>query len=396
MTRLAWWHCFSGIAGDMALASLLDAGADLDRVRAGLEKIPISGWHLEAAKTERNGLAATQLRVDVDREEDGKSRTWATIRATLDEADGLPERARRRAQLVFSRLAAAEGRLHGLPPEEVHFHEVGGLDALVDVVGTCLALETLDIGSVFASPVALGSGTVKTAHGLLPVPAPAVVELLKEAPVHGTPDRAELTTPTGAALLAGLAEGFGPAPAMIVTASGYGAGTLELDGRPNLLQVVIGDRQPGALPGPRRQELLVVEANVDDVTGEVLGHTIEALMGAGALDAWLVPVVAKKGRPGHIVSFLAEPAFVADLAAVLVEETGTLGFREHRVARSALAREVVEVEVRGMPVRVKAGPYRVKAEYDDCARVGAELGLALTEVARLAEEAARPLRQPVS
>jgi pyridinium-3,5-bisthiocarboxylic acid mononucleotide nickel chelatase len=183
---------------------------------------------------------------------------------------------------------------------------------------------------------------------------------------------------------------------MVVTAGGYGAGTLELDGRPNLLQVVIGDRQPGPLPGPRHQELVVVEANVDDVTGEVLGHTIEALMGAGALDAWLVPVVAKKGRPGHIVSFLAEPALVADLAAVLVEETGTLGFREHRVARSALARKVVEVEVRGLRVRVKAGPYRVKAEYDDCARVGAELGLGLAEVARLAEEAARPLGQPDS
>ncbi len=158
-----------------------------------------------------------------------------------------------------------------------------------------------------------------------------------------------------------------------------------------MLQVVIGDIKPGAQPGPaRRQDLVVVEANVDDVTGEVLGHTIEALMGAGALDAWLVPVVAKKGRPGHVVSFLAEPAIVADLATVLVEETGTLGYREHRVARSALARELLEVDVKGLRVRVKAGPYRVKAEYEDCARAR-PAWLAITEVARLAEQAARPL-----
>ena len=210
MTRVAWWHCFSGIAGDMALASLLDAGADLDEVIAGLEKIPISGWHLEAGKTWRGGLAATQLRVDTDPAEERTERTWATIRATLDAADGLPERARQRAQATFSRLAAAEGRLHGVPAEDVHFHEVGGLDALVDVVGTCLALESLDVASVWSSPVALGSGTVRSAHGLLPVPAPAVVELLRNVPVHGSAQAAELTTPTGAALLAALAEYFGP------------------------------------------------------------------------------------------------------------------------------------------------------------------------------------------
>ncbi len=258
MTRVAWWHCFSGIAGDMALASLLDAGADLDEVIAGLEKIPISGWHLEASKTWRGGLAATQLRVDTDPAEEGTERTWATIRTTLDAADGLPERARSRAQAVFSRLAVAEGRLHGVPAEDVHFHEVGGLDALVDVVGTCLALESLDVGSVCSSPVALGTGTVNSAHGVLPVPAPAVVELLRNVPVYGSGQAAELTTPTGAALLAVLADYFGPLPPVVITASGYGAGTRQLDGVPNVLQVVIGDLQTGVLggaglaPGTRR------------------------------------------------------------------------------------------------------------------------------------------------
>ena len=397
MTRVAWWHCFSGIAGDMALASLLDAGADLDEVIAGLEKIPISGWHLEAGKTWRGGLAATQLRVDTDPAEERTERTWATIRATLDAADGLPERARQRAQATFSRLAAAEGRLHGVPAEDVHFHEVGGLDALVDVVGTCLALESLDVASVWSSPVALGSGTVRSAHGLLPVPAPAVVELLRNVPVHGSAQAAELTTPTGAARLAALAEYFGPLPPVVVTASGYGAGTRQFDGVPNVLQVVIGDLQSGVLSGPgSRQELVVVEANVDDVTGEVLAHTVEMLMSAGALDAWLVPVVAKKGRPGHIVSLLVEPEKAAALTDILVKQTGTLGYREHRVARSALAREVLDVEVRGFRVQVKAGPHRLKAEYEDCARAAAQLGLPVSEVARLAEAAAGPLRYPIA
>jgi uncharacterized protein (TIGR00299 family) protein len=391
MTRVAWWHCFSGIAGDMALASLLDAGADLDVVMAGLDEIPVTGWHLETAKTWRSGLAATQLRVEVDPSAERSERTWATIRALLDKADGLPERARQRAETVFARLATAEGRVHGVPAEDVHFHEVGGLDALVDVVGTCLALESLDIGSVCSSPVALGTGTVNTSHGVLPVPAPAVVQLLKDVPVYGSDQSVELTTPTGAALLAGLADYFGPMPPLVPTASGYGAGARQLDGVPNVLQVVVGEMESGARRGPgRRQELVVVEANVDDVTGEVLGHTVETLMGAGALDVWLVPVVAKKGRPGHVVSFLAEPANISDLAKVLVEETGTLGYREHSVTRSALERELVEVVVGGLAVRVKAGPHRVKAEYEDCARAATELGLSITEVARLAEQAARP------
>jgi len=391
MTRVAWWHCFSGIAGDMALASLLDAGADLDMVLAGLDEIPVTGWRLETARTWRSGLSATQLRVDVDPAAEPGERTWATIRSLLDTADGLPERVRQRAQTVFARLATAEGRLHGVPAEEVHFHEVGGFDALVDVVGTCLALESLDIGSVCSSPVALGTGTVNSSHGVLPVPAPAVVELLKDVPVYGSGQAVELTTPTGAALLAGLADSFGPLPPLVPTASGYGAGARQLDGVPNVLQVVVGEMENGTGRGPgRRQELVVVEANVDDVTGEVLGHTVEALMGAGALDAWLVPVVAKKGRPGHVVSFLAEPTRLADLAKVLVQETGTLGYRERSVTRSALDRELVEVVVGGLAVRVKTGPHRVKAEYEDCARAAAELGLSITEVARLAEQAARP------
>ena len=397
MTTVAWWNCSAGIAGDMALASLIDAGADIDEVVAGLEGLPVTGWHIEVAKTTRAGVAASQLRVDIDPESDLTERTWGTIRAIIDQAPGMPERARTRAQAVFGRLAAAEGRLHGLPPEEVHFHEVGGLDAIVDVVGTCLALESLGVGSVRSGPVALGTGTVRGSHGLLPNPAPAVVELLVGAPVRGAAREEELTTPTGAALLAALAESFGPLPSMKIRSSGYGAGSRDLDGRANVLQVVIGDLETEAPAEiPLHQDLVVLEANVDDVTGEVLAHTVGALMSAGALDAWLVPVVAKKGRPAHVISVLAEPGTVSRLATVLMQETGTLGFREHFVSRSALIRQSLEVEVSGERVRVKAGPYQLKAEHDDCARAAAHLGLPLSEVARQAEQAARARLTPVA
>jgi uncharacterized protein (TIGR00299 family) protein len=381
----------------MALASLIDAGADIDEVVAGLEGLPVTGWHIEVAKTTRAGVAASQLRVDIDPESDLTERTWGTIRAIIEQAPGMPERARTRAQAVFGRLAAAEGRLHGLPPEEVHFHEVGGLDAIVDVVGTCLALESLGVGSVRSGPVALGTGTVRGSHGLLPNPAPAVVELLVGAPVRGAAREEELTTPTGAALLAALAESFGPLPSMKIRSSGYGAGSRDLDGRANVLQVVIGDLETEAPAEiPLHQDLVVLEANVDDVTGEVLAHTVGALMSAGALDAWLVPVVAKKGRPAHVISVLAEPGTVSRLATVLMQETGTLGFREHFVSRSALVRQSLEVEVSGERVRVKAGPYQLKAEHDDCARAAAHLGLPLSEVARQAEQAARARLTPVA
>ena len=362
----------------MALASLLDAGADLDEVTAGLSTLALRGWSIKAERTTRGGLAATRLLVQVDPKEDVVERTWATIRGLLESATGLPERARRRAQEVFGGLAVAEGSVHGVSPEEVHFHEVGGLDALIDVIGTCLALESLDVSSVFASPVALGTGTVRGAHGLLPNPAPAVVELLAGVPVHGTSQTVELTTPTGAALLAGLVTSFGPLPPMKVTAAGYGAGAAELAGAPNVLQVVVGEEAApaGALAG-HAQDLLVLEANVDDVTGEVLAHTVEVLMAAGALDAWLVPALAKKGRPAHVVSVLAEPEKVAVLARALTRETGTLGFRQHQVARYALAREEIEVEVDGQAVHVKIGPHRFKAEYEDCAEPGAGVGTVL-------------------
>ena len=389
MTTVAWWHCFAGIAGDMALGSLVDAGADLALVERELVGLPIGGWTVDAVPVLRAGLACTQVRV---RARDTQVvRTHAHIVGLITEAR-LPERARQRALATFSRLAEAEGRLHRRPPSQVHFHEVGAVDAIIDIVGTCVALELLGVDEVRASPVAQGSGMVHTSHGALPVPAPAVVELLRGAPTYGTTIPFELTTPTGAALLATLCVGWGPMPAMELQASGFGAGSRELDGMPNAVQVVIGtaiDRSD--VDVEHGQPVVVLEANVDDVTGEILGATVAALMRAGALEAWVTPVTGKKGRPAHVVSVLGDPAAVSRLRHVLADETGTLGIRSQSWQRWPAERQFAEVDVGGYPVRVKRGPRRIKAEHDDAARVAALLHLPIREVARRAEEAAHRL-----
>ena len=406
---VAWFHCFSGIAGDMALGALLDAGADLDEVRTLLHRLPVGGWELDAEPVLRCGIAATQARVHAP--ETGVVRTAAHITGLVEEAQ-LPARVASRALAAFHALAEVEGQLHRRPPEQVHFHEVGGLDAIVDVVGTAAALEVLGIDEVRSSSVANGTGMVRAAHGLLPNPAPAVVGLLRGAPTHGIDVSMELTTPTGAALLAATVTSWGPLPAMRVEASGFGAGSREIDGRPNAVQVVVGRSlgaattagggpaaghagqagqvgqvgQVGVAPG---QPVVLLEANVDDATGEVLAHTLAALLDAGAHDAWITPVVMKKGRPAHVVSALADPALAAQVATVLSGESGSLGVRGTALERWPRSRAVDTVEVAGLPVRVKVSPGRVKVEHDDAVHVARTGHIPLREVVSLAEAEAR-------
>jgi uncharacterized protein (TIGR00299 family) protein len=387
MPTVAWWNCPAGIAGDMALASLVDAGAELQMVLEGLKSLPVGDWHVEAVRTIRAGLAASALIVRVEPSEGDAHRSAKEVRRIVESAAALPPRVIERSVSVFDALARAEGRLHGLPVDEVHFHEVGSVDAILDVVGTCLALESLGVERIYAGPVAVGTGTVRSRHGLLPNPAPAVLELLAGAPTYGTEHQVELTTPTGAAILAALASSFGPMPAMTVRATGYGAGTRDLAGMANATQVVIGDAHGEESTGPV-ENLVLVEANVDDVTGEILAYTLEVLLSAGALDAWLVPVVGKKGRPAHVVSALCRPVDADAVSRAVFEQTGTLGARRRPVERWALERTWVEVWVEGKRVRVKVGPYRAKAEYDDCVAVSAATGIPLREVAAAAERAA--------
>ncbi|MDQ6927682.1 MAG: nickel pincer cofactor biosynthesis protein LarC, partial [Actinomycetota bacterium] len=356
MTTVAWFHCFSGIAGDMALGSLIDAGADLGEVRTLLERLPVSGWALDTEPVLRGGIAATHVTVSAS--DDGVVRTYAHISGLVDEAR-LPPRVRDRAQATFAALAEVEGRLHRRPPEQVHFHEVGGIDAIVDIVGTCSALEVLGVDDVRSSAVATGAGMVRAAHGALPNPAPAVVELLRGAPTYGRDVQVELTTPTGAALLAANATSYGPLPPMTIEATGFGAGSADIDGLPNLTQVVLGAPVPVGADGFDEgadgggQPVVLLEVNVDDATGETLANAVEVLFGAGAHDAWITPIVMKKGRPAHTVSALVDPALASQVSRVLLAETGSLGVRGQTLQRWPRARAAEEVEVDGVPVRVK-------------------------------------------
>jgi uncharacterized protein (TIGR00299 family) protein len=381
--RVAWFHCFSGIAGDMAMASLIDAGADLDEVRGLCERLPVGGWALEAEATMRSGIGG--VKVHVHAEASTVVRTAAHISGMVEEAR-LPDRVRQRALATFDALARAEGHLHRRPPESVHFHEVGGIDAIIDVVGTCAALEVLEIDEVDASPVAQGIGMVRSAHGMLPIPVPAVVELLRGAPTYQLDVPVELTTPTGAALLAALVTQWGPMPHLTIDRTGFGAGSADLGERPNLVQVVIGDRAADLTSG---QPVVLLEANVDDATGETLAHAIAELLAAGAHDAWLTPIVMKKGRPAYTVSALADEALAGQLARVLTDETGSLGVRGQTLDRWPQSRSVDHVEVDGRAVRVKVSAGRVKVEHDDAARVARQVGMPLREVVSLAEEAWR-------
>jgi uncharacterized protein (TIGR00299 family) protein len=327
----------------------------------------------------------------VPAEPDHHHRPYGEVRRLLDGA-GLPERVHARAVAVFERLAAVEGRIHDVEAAHVEFHEVGSIDAIVDIVGTCAALDSLGIDEIRASSVAVGTGTVRGSHGVLPNPAPAVVALLAEAgaPTYGVEIPLELTTPTGAALLAALANGFGALPAMTPEAVGYGAGTRDIDGRPNVVQVVIGTatvttavgREPG-------QPVVQLDVNVDDATGETLAHAVAALLDAGAHDAWVTPIVMKKGRPAHTVSALVDPALVSPVATVLTAETGSLGVRAQTMQRWPLARRDGTVTIDGETMRVKIGAGRVKVEHDDASAAARRLGRPLREIIARAEATGR-------
>lgn len=385
--RAAWFNCFSGIAGDMALGALLDAGADLDEVLEILGKLPIGGWSLRVERVLRGGISASRAVVEVS--DDGESRVYSDIERMIRAAD-LPPRVRDRSLAVFQTLVQAEARIHSMAAEEVHLHEVGAHDALVDVVGTAAALEVLGVDVVAASAVTLGTGGfVRSAHGMLPNPAPAVVELLKGVPSLGVPVPLEMTTPTGAAIVRALGSSYGPQPSMVSEAVGFGAGSRDLDGQPNVTQVVIGAVREQSYELAGGQPVALVEANLDDVTAEVLARSVSSLLETGAHDAWVTPVVMKKGRPAHVLSALADPALVESVVGVIRHETGTLGVRATLLQRWPAARREGSVEIEGGTVRVKVGHGRVKVEHDDALSVAASSGLPLREVLYRAESAWR-------
>ena len=394
--RLLYFDCVAGISGDMALGALIDAGADLEPIRKVLEQLPLEPFELDVEAVETGGIGATK--VNVQTSTDGLIRTYANIRSLLDMAE-MPLDAKAMAQRIFRRLAEAEAMVHRRDLDQVTFHEVGAVDSIVDIVGTALALASLNVDRVFASAVPTGMGMVKTEHGLLPIPAPAVLELLRGAPMYSRNVSVELVTPTGAAILASLVEGFGELPNMRIEHVGYGAGSARLD-FPNVVRVVVGEAERDTVSAADEAPIgteLVLETNVDDLNPELYSYVLERLFAAGAQDAWLTPIVMKKGRPAVTVSVLVSPSRQEAVRQVLFREAGTLGVRTSTVEKQTLERDWVEVATQYGSVRVKIGrlegsPVTVAPEFEDCVKVAREAGVPARDVY---EEATRLAREAI-
>lgn len=371
--KLCYFDAFSGISGDMTVGALIDAGADAAAVIAALDSLG-TGATFWVEKTKRRGMAASKFHVAF--EEQQNHRHLHHILDLIGKAS-MSDRARRNAVLVFERLAEAEAGVHGIDIAKVHFHEVGAVDSIADICGACVALDLLDVGEVMSSPVNVGSGTVKTEHGVLPVPAPATAALLKDKPIYARGPAMELTTPTGAAILAALATGMGAMPAVEISSIGYGAGDRDFPEHANLLRATIGRR---SMKAPEATTVAVIEANIDDSTPEVLGYALERLMAAGALDASLEPIYMKKNRPGSLLRVVARPEDRESLAALILAETSTLGVRMYDAQRRVQTREIVEVATPHGRVRMKVSPAGYAPEYEDCRRLALESGVPLQQI----------------
>lgn len=397
--KQAYLECSSGISGDMFLATLIDAGLPVEDLFAELKKIPLGFYEFKRTRAMRGGLVGTRVEIRVPGEQ--PHRRLGDIQMLLEHAS-LPGNAREQALKVFTRLAEAEGKLHNKPVGEIHFHEVGAVDAIVDIVGACVGMELLDISDLVCSPLNVGGGRVEAAHGSLPVPAPAAAELLKEIPVYSSGVEGELVTPTGAALVSTLARDFGPMPPMKVERIGYGAGEKDFHGLSNLARLFLGEgreflkAQPGA---PGDEVVSVIEANVDDMSPQIYGYFLDQAFALGALDVTCTSIQMKKNRPGLMVSVICEPEQSDALSQLLFEQTTTIGVRIHEARRKVLERKVVAVETPYGLVKVKVARRGGKAlnvapEYEDCRRLAAENAVPLKDVILAAQIAFRERGEP--
>jgi len=387
---LLYLDTFSGIAGDMLLGLLVDLGLDPEKLEAELRKLPVSGWEIRWERQQRLGITGTRALVSCSRPQ--PHRTWSAIDRMLAESP-LDPGAVALARGIFRRLGEAEARVHGVPLEQVHFHEVGAVDAILDMTGTAVGLRLLGIDQLLCSPLPLSSGTVATAHGIYPLPAPAVAALLEGAPVVSAASDRELVTPTGAAIAVTAAR-FAPLPAMTLLKVGYGVGGHELSDRPNLLRGLLGQLSDPA--GGLTDEIVVLECHLDDSSPEWLGDLSEQLLAAGALDVALAPLQMKKNRPGTALTVLAEPAAEQTLARLILTGSSAIGLRSSRARRFKLERRSGKVATELGEIRVKliydAGRLlRVTPEYDDCRELARHSGRPLPEIYRLAERAADSL-----
>jgi uncharacterized protein (TIGR00299 family) protein len=384
----AFVDCFAGISGDMLLGALIDAGAPVDNLLYGLETLPLSGWELKIDRVRKGAIAATSVSVIVNEKQ--PERHLADIESIVL-ASQLPEKVKEQSLKVFRLLAEAEAKVHGIGINEVHFHEVGAVDSIVDIVGSVYALHLLGVQGVYASALPFSLGRVKTLHGDLPVPAPATMELLCGVPTYPLDIEVELVTPTGAALLKALANEFGMPPPFTPRKVGYGAGKRDLP-FPNVLRVIVGDLPDNV--ALERERLVVVETNLDDMTGEMAGFAMERLLTAGVRDVWVVPAQMKKNRPAIVLSVLCDHEKLPTVLQILLRETTTLGVRVKEVERLCLPREIWEVTTPYGTVKVKVAKLgneivNIAPEYEDCRRLALERGVPLKEVMSAAIVAAR-------
>ncbi len=380
--KVAYFDLFCGISGDMALGALIDAGVEVEALKSQLAKLRLQGWKLETEKVVKRGVSATSVSIIAN--DTHTERGIDQIRQIIESSD-LPNGVKSNSLAVFSRLAEVEAKIHSVPVERIHFHELGAIDTIIDIVGTCICLDLLQVRHVYASAIPTFHGSVKTRHGQLPLPAPATLELLKNAPWRELGIEGEIVTPTGAAILAVLAKSFGPMPAMMITSVGWGAGKMDLD-VPNVLRVIIGDEvgressdcnaeyRHRAQEQPNSSELetvAVLETNIDDMSPQVYELLMDRLFAEGALDVYLVPIHMKKNRPAVLVSVICSPESVDRLSDVLFEETSTIGIRVDYRKRFCLARELLTVDTPFGPVKMKVARkagriVNAQPEYDDC------------------------------
>jgi uncharacterized protein (TIGR00299 family) protein len=385
--KIAYFDCFSGISGDMTLGALVDAGCDLAEMEIQLRRLPVSGWKLSSEKVVRRGFRATQVKVESS--DPQRHRSLSDILHLIERA-GLPLTIAVRASCIFRRLGEAEALVHGVAIEKVHFHEVGAVDAIVDIVGAAAGFEQLGVEEFFCSALNVGGGRVDTQHGNLPVPAPATAELLRGAPTYSNGIQRELVTPTGAAIVATMASAFGPQPEMTVAAIGLGAGSAELAEQPNVLRLFVGETLARGADATLNdvtldENIIVLEANLDDMSPQVYSYFAERALEAGALDVFSIPVQMKKNRPGQLVTVLCKPADREKLSGMLFRETTTLGVRQSNVKRRTLERESIAVETSLGSIRMKIARLNgqilnVAPEYEDCKRVATERGVPLKQV----------------
>ncbi len=389
--KLAYFDCFSGISGDMVLGAILDAGVSLEQLHSELRALSVPGWTLTSEKVWKNGMAATH--VNVQTEDTQTHRSLSTILDILAKSS-LPPAVQLRAAAIFRNLGLAEATVHDVPLEKIHFHEVGAIDAIVDIVGACIGFAALGIESFACSPLNVGGGTAKMAHGILPVPAPATARLLLGKPTYSSGVQRELVTPTGAAIVATLCTVFGPQPPMTVSSIGYGAATADLEGQPNVLRLMVGAPVQNSALGTE-ETIRVLEANLDDMNPQIFGYFLDKALAAGALDVFATPVQMKKSRPGMLVTVLCKPADEQRFQEMLFAETTTLGVRSHGAERRVLPREWEKVSTRFGEVRIKVARLngivrQASPEFDDCRKLAEEKNVPLVEIM---EEALRNWKQ---